>query len=532
MSVRTLFIGLDGATFTALDPLLEERPGEGVVMPFLKRLLEQGARARLRSTPNPLTPPAWVSLMTGRSPGHHGVFDFIRAEEHAEQVYFTLYDARDVRSETIWSIAGRHGLKVAALNFPFTAPPPPGEGFFLPGFIPWKHLKRNSAPKGFYERLKALPDFDPKELAWDFDREKQSLEELDDAQREQWVRYHLPREAQWQRIAAYLIEQEAPELMAVLFDGVDKLQHQAWRFIDPTLAATLATPYERRMRELCLHYFRQLDGAIEQLVTLAGPQAQVFLASDHGFTATTEVVRINAYLHQKGWLQWRAVGDSEQERRREASLFANLDWQQTIAYCRTPSSNGITIRVARRDGEGGVRPEEYEAVRERLIADLRQLKDAAGAPVIAEIHKREAVFPGPAMADAPDLLLVLRDRGFVSIKNRLPVVEPRAEPAGTHHPDGVFMAAGPGIRRGVELGRRPIVDVAATLLYSLGLPIPADFEGKVADKLFAPDHLQAHPIRRGAPTSACAAGADGAPAMAAEDKDQVLGQLRLLGYME
>ena len=85
MTVRTLFIGLDGATFTVLDDLT--RPSEGgPVMPFLARIFAGGSRAKLRSTPNPLTPPAWVSLMTGRGPGHHGVFDFIRAEERGGDV--------------------------------------------------------------------------------------------------------------------------------------------------------------------------------------------------------------------------------------------------------------------------------------------------------------------------------------------------------------------------------------------------------------------------------------------------------------
>jgi predicted AlkP superfamily phosphohydrolase/phosphomutase len=110
--------------------------------------------------------------MTGRGPGHHGVFDFIRAEERAEDVFFTLYDSRDCRVETIWSIASRQGLKVAALNFPFTAPPPKDlNGFMVPGFIPWRHLRRNSAPHDLYDRLKAIPDFDAKELAWDFEQE-------------------------------------------------------------------------------------------------------------------------------------------------------------------------------------------------------------------------------------------------------------------------------------------------------------------------------------------------------------------------
>jgi predicted AlkP superfamily phosphohydrolase/phosphomutase len=535
MTTRTLFIGMDGATFTVLDELTRELPDVGVVMPFLAQFLRNGVRAKLRSTPNPLTPPAWVSLMTGRTPGHHGVFDFIRAEEKGGDVYFTLYDARDIRTETVWSIASRQGKTIAALNFPFTAPPPRDvHGFVVPGFIPWKHLRRNTHPTDLYDLIKKeVTDFDPKELAWDFDREAQSLEELSDQDRENWVRYHLPREMQWFRIARYLLESKQPDLMAVMFDGVDKLQHQAWRFLDPALVKQDPAPYERRMRDLCLDYFRRLDGYIADLVTLVGPDAQVFMASDHGFTATTEVVRINNFLKQKGYLEWRTVGESDADRRRDATMFANLDWEKTLAYCRTPSSNGITIRVARTPGETGIAPEEYEGFRDRLITDLETLIDpVSGARIITEIHKREDVFPGSAMSDAPDLLMVLRDRGFVSIKNLDPVVEPRGEPAGTHHPDGIFLAGGQGIAQGREILPRNIVDVGATLLYSLGLPIPRDLEGQVPEAAFNDTWLADHPVRSGPPTESVGRTKGSTEDMSEEEKEKLMEQLQMLGYLE
>lgn len=532
MTVKTLFIGMDGATFTVLNDLTSAAAGEPV-MPFLAGIFQRGVRAKLRSTPNPLTPPAWVSMMTGRSPGHHGVFDFIRAEERGEDVFFTLYDQRDCRVETIWSIASRQGKKIAALNFPFTAPPPKDiNGFMVPGFVPWRHLRRNSTPPDLYDRLKTIPDFSAQELAWDFEQEKQAMESLSDHDRENWVKYHLPREKQWFRIAEYLMREEAPDLMAVMFDGVDKLQHQAWLFIDPNLQVGELSEYHQRMRKLSLEYFRQLDSFIEALVTAAGPEVQVFMCSDHGFTASTEVLRINAYLAEKGWLKWKPVPDTEEGRRREDSMFAYLDWAETLAYCRTPSSNGINIRVATEPGMSGVKPSEYEATRNRLIKDLEALVDpATGERIIAEIHKREDVFPGAAMKDAPDVLLVLRDCGFVSIKNKLPVVEPRPEPVGTHHPDGVFIACGPGIAQGKQIGRRKIMDVGATLLYSLGLAVPSDLEGQVPDAMFTAEHKAVHPIVIGAPTVG-AQGAEGAEAMADDEKAQIMAQLQLLGYME
>jgi predicted AlkP superfamily phosphohydrolase/phosphomutase len=533
MTVRTLFIGMDGATFTVLDDLTKSAQGATPVMPFLARVFAGGARAKLRSTPNPLTPPAWVSLMTGRGPGHHGVFDFIRAEERGDEVYFTLYDSRDCRVETIWSIASRQGKRVAALNFPFTAPPSKElNGFVVPGFVPWRHLRRNTHPAGIYDRLKTIPNFNAQELAWDFEQEKQSGDQLTDEDREAWVSYHLPREKQWFKVAEYLMSEEAPDLMAVLFDGVDKLQHQAWQFVDPALQKGELSPYHLRMRELSLSYFRQLDGFIEKLVTAAGPDVQVFFASDHGFTASTEIVRINAYLAEKGYVHWKDIPEGDAGKRRENSYFAYLDWSRTTAYCRTPSCNGITIRVARNPGETGIAPGEYESFRTKLIRDLENFKDAkTGERIIAEIHKREDVFPGAAMTDAADLQLVLRDFGFVSVKNKQPAVEPRDYPIGTHHPDGVFIAYGPGIESGKMLGKRHITDVSSTLLYSLGLPVPSDFEGTVPPAMFTAQYKAANPIVIGAATEGGPKDVQ-ADSMSDAEKGKIMEQLQMLGYME
>ena len=534
MTVRTLFIGMDGATFTVLDDLTKTKPGQdGPVMPFLARILAGGTRAKLRSTPNPLTPPAWVSLMTGRGPGHHGVYDFVRAEERGDKVFMTLYDARDCRVETIWQIASRQDKRVVALNFPFTAPPPKDlNGFIVPGFVPSRPLRRNVHPLDLFDRLKKIPNFDAKELAWDFEQEQQAGNELSDHDREEWVRYHLPREMQWFRVAEYLMSAEAPDLMAVLFDGVDKLQHQAWVYLDPAQQGGEVSDFHRRMRELSLSYFSQLDTFIERLVTAAGPEVQVFFASDHGFTASTEIVRINAYLAEKGYVHFKPMPEGEEGVNVNKSYFAYLDWTKTTAYCRTPSCNGITIRVARQPGETGIAPKDYEAVRTRLIRDLEDLKDPqTGERIITEIHKREDVFPGSAMRDAPDLQLVLRDFGFVSVRNILPVVQNRNYVVGTHHPDGVFLAYGPGIEAGKLIGKRHITDVTSTLLYSLGLPVPSDLEGVVPPAMFTAEHKATHPIVIGAATQSGSKG-DLAEGMDEDEKKQILEQLQMLGYME
>ena len=72
-SPRCVVIGLDGLTFDLLDPWMEEG-----VLPNLAKVAAKGARGVLQSLDVPLSPPAWVTITTGRDPGGHGVFGFLR----------------------------------------------------------------------------------------------------------------------------------------------------------------------------------------------------------------------------------------------------------------------------------------------------------------------------------------------------------------------------------------------------------------------------------------------------------------------
>ena len=63
---QVLVIGLDGATYRVIDPLLAA--GE---LPVLARLLNEGVRGELRSTLPPNSAPAWSSFLTGVNPARH-----------------------------------------------------------------------------------------------------------------------------------------------------------------------------------------------------------------------------------------------------------------------------------------------------------------------------------------------------------------------------------------------------------------------------------------------------------------------------
>jgi len=539
MRAQTVLIGIDGATFSILDPLMDEG-----VMPFLKEFIASGARAELRSVVPPLTPPAWTSLVTGRSPGQHGVFDFFRKEVPDSQ-HIRFMTSRDVGCDTIWNIADRHGLRATVLNFPLTFPPPRINGHVVPGgWMPWKQLRLGCHPAGLYDRLKALPGFNPRELAMDMTHEEKVLEGCKRDEYEGWIALHIRRERQWFNVLRYLMQEDPTELMAILFDGVDKLQHLCWRFLDPAYGEELKLPWEKRVREQCLEYFRQLDELLAEIVQLAGPEATVVMASDHGFGSQVRTFFVNAWLEQRGYLAWadgRGPRASDTEVLGMGQLARHvylLDWERTRAYAPMPSGNGIHIVRARMSDA------EYELFRNQLIEELLALKDPlSGEPVVSRVWKREEAFAGPYLELAPDLTLELQDGGLVSILASDTAVSPRPEPSGTHRPEGIFVAHGPGIRQGVQLPALSILDVAPLVLYSLGVPVPEDLEGRVPTEALEPAALRARPAlsEAGGPVETASKSQTSSakptqtqPGLVLDEETEaeIMRRLRALGYVE
>jgi len=527
---KTVLIGLDGATFTILDPLMAAG-----YMPFLRNFVEKSFRANLLSTPNPLTPPAWVSMITGRSPGQHGVFDFIRSEERNGTIYFTLYNSSDILCETIWSMASRAGRRVIHLNFPMMAPPQPVNGLVIPSMVQWRHIKKNIHPASLYETLCHIPEFVADEFAltyWEAN-EAMRMRQLFPREEQEWVGKNRQRDRQWFIILRHLMEHEPADLTAIVFDGVDKLLHPYWQLVDPETRPTTLLDWQQRTREAVLGYFTQLDGYIRDIVSLAGSDAHIILASDHGFGPARYVFHINAWLAEQGYLGWRSVDHQQVKKHNHEWAFASLDWTKTTAYVGTPSSNGIRLRVPEENGGQEVESARYREFRDRLTEQLLAFRDpASGEQIVTRVTPREEAFPGPAMDKAPDLTLTLSDHSFVSIINERPLVLHRPEINGTHRPEGIFILGGPGVRSGERQEAYSILDVTPTMLYTLGLEIPPEIEGRVTVDAFDPGYLQAHPVRGGGSLTEAIQGERVKSPYSEEEENAIWEQLKSLGYME
>lgn len=530
-AVKTLLIGLDGATYDILDPLIAEG-----VMPNLGRLMEEGSRGILHSTMHPLTPPAWATLMTGRSPGNHGVFDFIRVDRTNGTPAYTLTTSADLKVPTIWQIASEAGMRATTLNYPTMFPAKPIDGVVIPGYVPWSYLGRAIYPRDVYKMLKEEEVFKAREMSTDWQHERKAVQGLAENDLQDWVQFHITRERRWFEIMMKLMDRETSELSSVLFDGVDRIQHLCYHLIDPATRGDYTSESSVKARDLALQYYRDVDNYIAEMVAKAGEEARVIIVSDHGFTRSgARIFYANTWLESLGLLAWRP--DVPMDDQGRVALDENteattlIDWGPTKAYALSSSSNAIFIRVATEDDPDGVPPEQYHAFRDDLIAKLKALKDPdTGKPVIRDVFTREMAFPGTESARAPDLTLQLADYSFLSVLRADQPIKDRKIPYATHHPDGVIIAHGPGIKAGARIEPMRIVDVAPTVLYSMGLPIPSNFEGRAGIDLFDPDYLAEHPLA----TSAAAgksAGTESGETLDGEAEEQIRGRLKALGYL-
>jgi predicted AlkP superfamily phosphohydrolase/phosphomutase len=533
MNNRVLLVGLDGATFDVLDPLMQEG-----VMPCLQRLTNGGTRGILRSTVPALTPPAWTSLVTGRSPGAHGVFDFFR-KNTGSSLHFDFLTSRDVDCPSVWSMASEAGRRSTILNFPLTFPAPEIVGHVVPGgFMPWRQLRLGCRPAGLFDELQTLPRFNARELALDMTEEAKAIEGCAEQEYEPWIDMHIRREQQWVDIARHLAAKEPADFTAVLFDGVDKIQHLCWRFIDPRLTGDPASDWERRVRAKCREYFSELDRRIEELVGVVGDQASIVVASDHGFGPQVRTFFVNAWLQQTGRLAWlpgeapSSEGAAALGLNQMARHVYQLDWSRTQAFAPLPSGNGIHIVCADESHPGGVPADAYHDFRNCLAEELLGITDAeTGEPVVARVWTREEIFAGPHMGLAPDLTLELQDGGLISILNSLQAVRRRPFPTGTHRPDGVLVLAGPGVRAGSRLDAVPIVDVAPWLLYGLDLPLPRSLEGRFVAEAMEVEVVTRRPPRCSEEALMPERDAAGF-VLDVEAETEILRRLQALGYVE
>jgi predicted AlkP superfamily phosphohydrolase/phosphomutase len=357
-------------------------------------------------------------------------------------------------------------------------------------------------------------------------------------------------------------------LMAV-FVAADRIQHLFWKTLADPQSRFYQAPEAPRLRARMLAIYQAIDGLVGGVLDRvdADGRTDLLVVSDHGFGSTRTWFNVNRWLQQQGWLRLKPGAALRKRLFYEAmklndaplvkallperlaravrsrvrggrSVFKTdldqcIDWAATRAFFASIPAQGIYINV-KREGIGTVAPgAEYETLRAEIRQRLQSLTEpGTGEGLVDRVWFREELYHGSQVHLAPDLLFVARDYACLGreLLGSRGVIEPSLNWAnGFHRMNGVLLGYGPHLRRGARIEGATMVDVAPTVLYDLGLPLPTNMDGQVLTDLLAPEFVASQPLRHEAPLDDLDR-ADGG--YSDDEQAEIAGRLAALGYIE
>lgn len=536
--MKTVIIGLDGATFDIITPLANAGR-----LPVLSRLMREGSQAPLRSTILPNSFPGWASCTTGTSEGMHGVFSpFIK---NPSKYTVRAMSGRDIMTRPVWDILTEHGRRSIVLNVPTTYPPEPINGLMVTGMLTPGRGSEFTYPSSLKSDLLAeFPNY-----VIEPERNPDKHARANEFRRTIEVR---------ERALKFLMNRGDWDFLMVVFSVLDRAQHDYWADMDPTHPRHDPNT-TTEFREFIYEVYERLDAAVGRLIEQLPADARVLIVSDHGFCPELFEVRVNELLASAKLLAFKSPGSrksiarvkslKDKVARRLAPAAPNgnvldrkveygsafleeIDWSRTQAFF--AQDKGVWINLAGRERQGVVSERDFDGVIEEARAALLGLTSPEdGAPVFESVMRREEAFNGAWSSKLPDLVMVPRRDEYVY--NERPsygeVIVPADSTTGTHSRDGIFIAWGRGVRNDAEFSTQPnLRDVGPTALASLGCPLTAEMDGRALLEVL---NAVEEPLRQGSsykqsPTDA----GSSQPVYNAAEEAELRERLRALGYIK
>jgi predicted AlkP superfamily phosphohydrolase/phosphomutase len=550
---KVLVIGLDGVPLSLIRAWAEEGK-----LPTFRRLMERGVVGELKSTVPPTSGPSWSTFMTGKNPGKTGIYDFLYRREGT--YLFPPVNASRRDGVSIWKLMSDQGRTVGVVNVPMSYPVEEVNGYMISGWMTPYAAQDFSYPPDLWRELRdeiGYYTIYPTETFSESRRDSffQACDELLDLR---------------SKTVSYLMEKHPTDfLMVVLFD-TDRVLHQLWHYLDPGHPWRAGGDGTDKSGPV-VRYFQRIDGKVGEILDRADENTLVIVLSDHGMGPAHNFIVLNNWLLDVGLLQLKRdvprilkrwlfdAGFTLRNVHRVADRlglakhaeykglysmdrlmkmiflsFLDVDWSRSKAYSFGRHLGSLYLNVKGREPEGIVEPgQEYENVRQEIMSLAERFAHPrTGERLIGEIVKKEDVYNGPYLDRAPDLILRPRDErniffGLADFGSNT-TVDTVYRYSGMHRDYGLLMMSGKGVKRGSAIEGAGIQDLAPTILYAMGSPIPADMDGKVLDEVFTEEFKAQTPLMKGGEASTRKLEEFG---YSEDAEEEIKERLRGLGYL-
>jgi predicted AlkP superfamily phosphohydrolase/phosphomutase len=266
-----------------------------------------------------------------------------------------------------------------------------------------------------------------------------------------------------------------------LFDTPDRIQHMFWRFTEPDHPANRGVPPSADFIHVIDDCYRRSDAVVGKALEFSDDETLFIALSDHGFNSFRRGVHLNTWLYDNGFF---ALREGVRPGEAAGDLLRQVDWSRTKAYA--VGLGGIYLNLKGREEQGIVSAEEGEAIKAALARGLSGLPDPERGNAFA-VHRaqpREAIYHGPYMEEAPDIIVDFAPGYRISWSSSMggiaeSVFEDNVKKwSGDHiidpdHVPGVLFMNRPFCAEGARL-----LDLAPTILAALGVPKGPAMEGE------------------------------------------------------
>jgi predicted AlkP superfamily phosphohydrolase/phosphomutase len=539
---KLLIIGIDGATFTIIDPLIEAGK-----LPNLDRLIESGSKIKLVSTVHPMSPQAWTSFHTGVNPWKHGILDFFTLDITRP---YTPNTWNDIRAVSMVELLDRAGIRTIWNNLLVTYPYPKLRNGIIAGgrmaprrsLIYPDHLQRDveSLFPGGYE-----VHIDLSSVAKNGKVSETAL-----------LSKLLVHTEHQSRLTEYLMRTRPWDLCFVMFDATDIGQHVFWRYLDDK-HPHYETSAPDLLRNAIATLFQEADKFIGRLLEAAPKDTYVLVLSDHGFTPLYATVNLNGFLARAGYTRpmrryhprraLRGISARIQPNvRRSRPTYKNLNiiWKKTSAYAHGYMGN-IFVNLKGREPEGCVHPQDYEKTLRKVIGDLYRWRNPeTGEPMVRAVHRSPiSMTQQHCLRGMPDLVIEWFDYRYAGIhpgsfnsdfESGSPCYSHNIPRSADHSLEGILICAGPHFGSSsskTESCRVSIFDVTPIIMKIMGLSLPDHFDGTVPKELLRLEggEIESQPERLQGPDASFAIDEEN---YCSDELSEIADRLRGLGYLE
>lgn len=303
---KVLVVGLDSAEPSLLFDKWINR------LPTFQGIMENGIYGKLRSTIPPITVPAWMSMMTGKTPGDLGIYGF-RNKEKVEDKFLKTVDATEIKERKIWDIIAMEGKKSIINGVPLTFPVRRINGNLVSCFMTPSLGSKFTYPVSLQnELIGKFKDINFDVKGFRRKRPEQLNEEIREYTKQQFdITEHLIRTKKW-------------DFAAMVEMGTDRVQHAFWHYMDKEHVLHNPDPY---YKDVILNHYKYVDSRVKRLIDLVPDDTLIIIVSDHGAKRMDGGFCINEWLIERGYLVLKSY---PKDITSVESL--DIDWVKTRAY--------------------------------------------------------------------------------------------------------------------------------------------------------------------------------------------------------